>query len=334
MLADGLQHPLSVFVIPPLATAGLAGWRQTLVVTGLAVVAAAIVEQLTTDPFDGEAIASRAALILAGGGFGALTAAVRRQRETELAEANATVEVAGALQVGLLPTLRSVPGFRVGLRYQSGEARLLLGGDFVDLVAIDAERLAFVIGDVCGHGPAAASLGTSLRAGWRTLVETHHGDPVEWLRWLDRVFLQPPGALGGHVTACTGIVDRAAHEVVLVSAGHPWPVLVGRATHLVEVHAGKPMGLVLNAADSWTPTTVRMAPGDQLLLYTDGLIEARVEPGSRRRRGHEALLAHLVDHATDDQEALLDGVVDAMATDGDGFEDDVAVLLIGGEPSG
>ena len=330
--ADTL-HPLAVFVVAPLATCGLSSWREGGIVTLLALATAAVVEQLTQNPVEGNALASRLVIIGMAGAFGVVTAAVRRRQEIELEEAAATVALADALQQGLLPVVRHVEGFDLGLRYRSGEERMHIGGDFVGLLPAGEGRLAFIIGDVCGHGPKAASLGASLRSGWRTLVNRELDDPIEWLRTLDEVFLHPLGIAGGHVTACAGIADQRTREVCLVSAGHPWPVVVGPDPRLLEVHAGKPMGLLPDAPASWQITKVVLAPQERLLLYTDGLIEARVSPTSRLRRGHEALLLHLRSRSTDDQDVLLDDVVASMSTEGDGvYDDDVAVLLIGIQP--
>jgi phosphoserine phosphatase RsbU/P len=330
LIAADAVHPLSIFVFAPLATCGLSGWRQTAIVAVLATVVAIAVEQFTADPLEGRALASRVAVIAVGGLFGAVTAAIRRRQEAELEEAAATVALAGALQLGLLPELERIDGFDVGVRYRAGEQRLLVGGDFLDLVPLDGDRLAFIVGDVCGHGPAAASLGAALRAGWRALVDHAPDDPVGWVHGLDRVYLRPLGSAEGHVTACTGIVDRAAGTALVVSAGHPWPVRLSDRAELLEVHAGQPMGLIPEAPASWQATTVPLAAGERLLVYTDGLIEARVEPGARQRRGHEELVGHLDRTIQRDVEPLLDDVVDAMATAGTGgYEDDVAVLLIG-----
>jgi serine phosphatase RsbU (regulator of sigma subunit) len=332
VIAEEAAHPLTLFVLAPLVTCALSGWKQTALVAVLGVVGALAAEQLADPSLAGTALTARMAVVVIGGILGVAVAYVRNRRDHDLAEAAATIALSSTLQSGLLPEPPETHGFEVAVRYCAGERRMLVGGDFVDLVVVDEDRLAFIVGDVCGHGPAAAALGAALRAGWRALVHSAPVDPLAWVHRLDDVYLQPIGSASGHVTACTGLVDRSRGSATIVSAGHPWPVRLGSEPALVEVHAGQPMGLVPEAPSTWAARQVPLQPGESLLIYTDGLIEARVSPGAAQRRGHEALLASVPRDRSAPLESLLDHLLEMMSTGGSGgtgsFEDDVALLIV------
>ena len=102
----------------------------------------------------------------------AVQQARRREAQDDAAALHARLE-AGLLA---MPSIRQ-SSFRVITRYEAGEARLLLGGDFYDAVDLPDGTLAVMVGDVSGHGPDAAALGANLRAGWRAL--TLAGSPAD-----------------------------------------------------------------------------------------------------------------------------------------------------------
>ncbi|HEX3650666.1 MAG TPA: response regulator, partial [Pseudonocardiaceae bacterium] len=101
--------------------------------------------------------------------------AVERRRSEEiqrqLHQARIYAEENSRLERGLLPSpLLSDPRLTVATRYRSGGRRMLLGGDFYDVVQATDGWVHAVVGDVCGHGPDEAALGVCLRVAWRTMV--------------------------------------------------------------------------------------------------------------------------------------------------------------------
>lgn len=166
-------------------------------------------------------------------------------------------DLSASLQAGLLPQLASPPGMTVHSRFRPGEERLLLGGDFLDVVITPSGNVAFCIGDVGGHGAMPAAVGASLRAGWRALALT--GDaPRAWLAGCADVFAasNPPFEL--FVTMTTGFVSADHRRAVLLSAGHPPPILLGDgAAHSLVLDTCPPLGLFTKDLLG-EPTTVEL----------------------------------------------------------------------------
>ncbi len=161
-----------------------------------------------------------------------------------------------------------------------------LGGDWWDAFDLDEHRLVVVVGDVAGHGVAAASAMTQVRTALRAYLFEGHG-PAESL---DRLDLLMDGLLDvGVATAVIALLDRRAGTVELASAGHPDPLLVpadGPATEL-ELDHRPLLGVGMGEA---TSLRIDLAPGTDLVLFTDGLVE-------RRGTDLDAQVAGLVDLA-------------------------------------
>jgi PAS domain S-box-containing protein len=248
-------------------------------------------------------------------------------------EAQAEVGALSAqLQAGLLPT-PSVgdPRLAIHTRYQAGEHRLLLGGDFFDAVERPDGTLSVLIGDVSGHGADAAALGATLRAAWRGLSLTLP-DPEAVVAGLAAVLAAEHPTEETFATVCCAWVPPARDRATFVVAGHPPPLLLSDHAERLDLPSGLPLGL----GTRWQGTTVPLPPAWTLLFYTDGLIEARSGPAPRSGRfGEHGLLAHL---AAQPAPASLDGTgLEAVLghvqrLSGEPFADDVAVLLVRHHP--
>jgi hypothetical protein len=183
------------------------------------------------------------------------------------------------LQKHLLPvTLPVIAGVRTAATYAVADATLEVGGDFYDLVPQGNGGGAAVIGDVCGRGVSAAALTGMARHTLRTLL--HEG--MSGGRALSRLntVLHKDGSWR-FVTGAVATFRPAPGGglvVRLASAGHPAP-LVLRASG--EVFAARGGGVVLGVREPARIGNSRLllAPGDTLLLFTDGLTEARDEGG-------------------------------------------------------
>ncbi|ODU04367.1 MAG: hypothetical protein ABS81_10720 [Pseudonocardia sp. SCN 72-86] len=180
---------------------------------------------------------------------------------------------------GLLPTaLLRDPGLTVTTRYQPGLKQLLLGGDFYDLIETDDGTVHAVIGDVSGHGPDEAAVGVSLRIAWRTLILA--GVPAgHVLPALDRVFVTERHDPTLFTTVAMVSIAAGRRHADLYLAGHPPPLLIsGTAPRPLPDHAlGVPLGVGLGT--TWPAVEVALPDDWALLLYTDGLIEARDADG-------------------------------------------------------
>ncbi len=229
------------------------------------------------------------------------------------------------LQAALLPTVRVAdPSVRVLSRYRPSELRLMLGGDFLDVAELADGTIALVIGDVSGHGPAAAALGTNLRAAWRMLAHTAT-DHTEVLHGLDVLLQQERDSPEFFATVACAWLPPARDRVLIASAGHPMPLRLAPPRPLAGP-PGPPLGATDGGAH-WPLTAHELEPGDALLFYTDGLIEGRAARGSSRRLGLDGLIA-LLDGARP-TEADMDALVRRVASaDADVLADDIGILLI------
>jgi PAS domain S-box-containing protein len=238
-------------------------------------------------------------------------------------------DLSASLQAALLPPLASPPGMTVRSRYRPGEERLLLGGDFLDVVITPSGNVAFCIGDVGGHGAMPAAVGASLRAGWRALALTGD-DPTAWLVGCADVFesSEPPDEL--FVTMTTGFVSADHRRLVLLSAGHPSPILLGDGTALtLDVNTCPPLGFFSKDLLG-EPMRVDLPRDWTLVMFTDGLFEGYANAGTSERLGVDRIeqwcadlgTAPLDEHRLD---ALLAFVEDA---NGGPVGDDIGVLAL------
>ena len=174
-------------------------------------------------------------------------------------------------------------------RYRPAEARMELGGDFLEAISLPDGRMAVLIGDVCGHGPREAAFGAALRAGWKAIALGDRRDPADWVDALDEAFFRD-GRIDTYATMCTGYFDVLAGVALLVNVGHPRPVALEQPAYSLDLPTAPPLGLGLS--ERWTATELSWV-GGPLLFYTDGLIE---NPNVRRpssRWGVDGLLAWL-----------------------------------------
>ena len=186
---------------------------------------------------------------------------------------------ATALQAALLPgVLPRVPGLQLAARYHSAAPGMLVGGDFYDAFELADGSVVCAIGDVCGKGAEAAAVTGMSRDLLRVLLRDGLGLAAA-LQRLNRALIED-----AHSSRfCTVVLGRITFDdgmkVHLCLAGHPEPVVL-RADGSTEL-VGTPGDLlgVITGDLSLTETTVALAPGDSLVLYTDGITERR--DGSR-----------------------------------------------------
>ena len=209
----------------------------------------------------------------------ALGQALRRDR-AGLVRAVGDVEQADALLVDLRERARSharlpelPPGWQVesDLRPAQGET---FGGDFLVATHRDGDRLDLVLVDVSGKGGAAGSRALLYTSAFGALLETLPRG--EFLPAANRYVLQHGGD-EGFATAVHASVDLAAGTYAVSVAGHPPPALFHAGSgrwELVEGSSGPLLGVVPDAG--YGECHGRLAPGDALLLYTDGMVESPV----------------------------------------------------------
>lgn len=196
-------------------------------------------------------------------------------------------EIAETLQRGLLPPpLPHIPGWSIAATYRPAGAENQIGGDFYDAFRI-AGGWMVVIGDVTGRGAQAAAVTAHARYTLRTAAALT-GDPVIALRTLNRELLARRGAALCSVAAMA-VSEDPRMPVRLAVAGHPPPLLID-GDSVTEVSEPAPV-LGAFADETWRLETTTVAPGQQLVIVTDGVTDAL---GSAGRFGEERLRAELV----------------------------------------
>ncbi|MEV0523933.1 SpoIIE family protein phosphatase [Streptomyces sp. NPDC050439] len=255
----------------------------------------------------------------------------RRQAE---ADRQRLADSLSVLQQSLVPSsLPAVPGLEAAVYYHTASPDRL-GGDFYDLFALGDGRWAFFLGDVCGKGPQAASL-TSLTRYTLRAAALHDPEPAAALATLNSVLQERYGASGDprYCTVIFGVVQPGAEDgditVRLASGGHP-PALVQRADGTAEylpTPGGLLVGVLPEARFATAETT--LAAGDTLLLYTDGLTEARTGSSRRSLFGDEALQAFAAEHAPSTPHEMIAALTGLLESFGDGLDDDTALLALG-----
>ncbi len=226
-----------------------------------------------------------------------------------------------SLQRSLLPAeLPSLPGLEIAVRYLPAGLGSEVGGDWYDVIDLSDDRVAFVVGDVMGHGIRQAAVMGQLRLALRAHLFEGRA-PVEAVAGLDGL-LDRLGDLHT-ATLVLAVIDRTASALELVVAGHPWPVLIdpaGRAAFLTGGR-GRLLGLP-GAPDRPVQGPLKMPEGSCLVLYTDGLLERHERAGTD---GAE-LLRSTLDGVPDDAERLCDELTAALV-DGPPA-DDVCLLAV------
>jgi serine phosphatase RsbU (regulator of sigma subunit) len=232
-----------------------------------------------------------------------------------------------ALQESLLPPLLPrLPGLDLAARYRAADVTAELGGDFYDVFETGSDRWAIVVGDVCGFGPEAAAVTGTARYTLRAVVPD--GDsPARSLAKLNEVLLQQH-ALGRFLTAILADVETKPEgaRIRLAIAGHPPPLVLCDDESVVELdgHQGMLLG-VLNEP-SLHDFEVELHPGDALVLYTDGVVEARNE--SRELFGYDRLKELLATCAGRTAGGIARRIERAALDHAGSAADDIAVVVL------
>ncbi|MEH0542026.1 SpoIIE family protein phosphatase [Streptomyces sp. B21-105] len=221
------------------------------------------------------------------------------------------------LQRSLLPSHPPVTGgLEVASRYQPADATTEVGGDWFDVIPLPDGKTALVVGDVMGSGIDAAAAMGRLRTATTTLASLAL-DPAVLLEHLDRI----TQGLDHSIATCVYAVhDPRLGRCRIANAGHLPPARVrpGHPPELLDLPTGAPLGV---GGVAFSTTDVDFAAGDQLVLYTDGLVETRTHSLDERL---DALLALL-----DDPARPLEDVCDLLlsALHHPDNHDDVALLV-------
>ncbi|MER5726751.1 PP2C family protein-serine/threonine phosphatase [Streptomyces sp. NPDC002138] len=250
-------------------------------------------------------------------------ASSRRYGELLEEEAAAERRVASVLREALLPTHSAELaelGLSLATAYLPAESEAV-GGDWYKCRRLPDGRILLAVGDACGHGLRAVARMAQQRHALAGLAHAPGTDAGQLTTWLNELLCADPAA-----ETATGIIGHidAGHTLRWACAGHPAPLLLrdGRAEALDTGHRGPLFGLVPGHA--YATATVRLRPGDLLLLYTDGLVERR---GEDITEGIAALMAVLVSCAGLTPQETLDRVMGSFVVED--HEDDTCLVALG-----
>jgi len=262
-----------------------------------------------------------AALVLT---LGDVTDRIRAQEQLRESYERERV-ISETLQKSLLPPVNlAVEGFSIVARYQPALKEAEVGGDFYDVFRLSDGRLALVMGDVSGKGLEAAVHTAMARYMLRAYAH-ESSEPGYVLERLNEAMCDyMPEEL--FVTIFCAVLDPAARTLTYANAGHDEPLLykheLGCAERLEAT--GRASGVLQGG--SYSERTINLSPGDILLLYTDGITDAR---GGGRFFGINGLAEVLAANADQSEERIVEAIYEAASNLADGdLRDDAAVLIL------
>ncbi|MFI8399367.1 PP2C family protein-serine/threonine phosphatase [Streptomyces sp. NPDC085463] len=211
----------------------------------------------------------------------------------------------------LLPSrLPRVPGVRLAVRHRTGPQG---GGDWYDALPLPEGALGLAVGSVSGTGPSALAAMGRLRASLRAYAVMEGEDPVAVLSDLELLLRLTEPARSA--TALFAYAEPAQRRIVLAGAGHAPPLIVGdHRTEFVETSLSAPLGMLT----CWEAPSVELspAPGETVLLYTDGLLRRTGDTTDRAFARLHAAAASVPGADRSDPGAVADHVLRALLPEG------------------
>lgn len=249
-----------------------------------------------------------------------LASAGRQHREHILADVRSVAEV--AQQVLLRPMPRRIGPMQIAVSYTSAAAEARIGGDLYEVVSAPS-GIRVIIGDVQGKGLLAVETAASVLGAFR---EAAYDEP-DLAGVTARLQTALERRLSGEKFVTAVLAEFDGDTVTLINCGHPSPIVLGadgKYVHAEPDDVTPPLGLIDLVTAPPNQYAIKFAQGDRILLYTDGIIEARDTAGRfyplTERIG---LLA-----SADPQQAIEELRTDVLRHVGGPLTDDAAMLLI------
>lgn len=246
----------------------------------------------------------------------AVEAGERRVHDTRISQ---------ALQSGMKNELQHVEGITAHGLYSSATEAALVGGDFYDLIRLPNRRACVILGDVSGKGVEAASVSAAVRTALGAYAWEGQS-PARMVRLLND-FLLGFSRLETFATLFVGVIDLARATLTYCSAGHPPAIFLRDDPH--EMFTLDEQSGVVGAfrGMSYHDGRVRLREGDRLLLYTDGVTEARSPTGAFF--GEQGLRDAVMEEVGGDYDSMLERLLARLdAFTERSLDDDVAMVTL------
>jgi serine phosphatase RsbU (regulator of sigma subunit) len=232
-------------------------------------------------------------------------------------------DFADAMQRALLPQVRPpVAGIDIGEVY-APSAHVEVGGDLYDYLALEDGRLAVVLGDVTGHGIDAAADMAMAKYVFRSLAR-EHPQPADFLAAANEVVVGEI-APGKFITMLYLLIDPESGEIGCACAGHPPPRLVDAAGNVRSIEA-RGLALGVDPGETYEAVGAQLEAGGSVVLYTDGVIEARRAGELYGVERLDALLARRYMRSAEDIAGSV--IHSARGFTGGELSDDCAVVVL------
>jgi len=230
-------------------------------------------------------------------GHKAELALLRRQMDVQARRMAEDLRLASGIQRSLLPAPVDHPHLEIAREFLPYRD---IGGDYYDFVPLGAAGMALALGDVMGKGVPAALLAATLKASVRSHLQTGEGSWQELVSRINRMFWEVT-PVGLFASLFFGVVDAAGRVLDYVNAGHFHPFVLRRDGQVRDLDEGGAVLGLLEEAE-YARGRIRLQPGDQIVFYTDGVIERadaegefygieRLKDAARRSRGDAARIA-------------------------------------------
>ncbi len=240
------------------------------------------------------------------------------ERDLELGEIHRELELARSIQLSILPgAFPESADFRVAARYVPMTS---VAGDLYDFLEAGDRQAGLLIADVSGHGIPAALIASMVKMA-ATSQREHAAQPARLLAGMNSALCG--NTQGQFVTAAYVHLDAVARELRYAAAGHPAMLLLRRGAVTEIAENGLPLAITANA--NYSGKTLALEAGDRLLLYTDGLVEARNEQGELF--GEDRLNAALRESSSLTPDAAADRMIASARQWAKSQDDDLTVLV-------
>ncbi len=230
-------------------------------------------------------------------------------------------DIAENLQGALLDIPAEIGTVKLGHLYRSASEAARVGGDFYDVFGDRDGNVGILVGDVSGHGIQAARTATLVKDVVRAFAHQSL-EPDEVLGHTNQLLIEK--GLPGFVTVFLGILECGTGRLRYASAGHPEAILRKASGNMEKLLSrSSPLGVFAEA--TWKTRDVELVTDDRLLLYTDGVTEARRDGELFGEERLERLVAKAQSPVEELPRLVLDEV---LAFSGGALKDDVAVLAL------